>query len=111
MKAYTVEIEIDLPRGRVIELFDNPDNLVKWQTGLQSFEPVSGEPGQPGAVSKLVYRNGKRKFELFETVIERTLPDPGESFGYLVTAVTLSGEGALGRTSAGEERPNLRPCP
>ena len=27
MKPYTVEIEIDLPRDRVIELFDNPDNL------------------------------------------------------------------------------------
>ena len=52
MKAYTVAIEIDLPRDRVIELFDNPDNLFKWQTGLQSFDHLSGEPGQPGAKSK-----------------------------------------------------------
>jgi hypothetical protein len=27
MKPFTVEIVVDLPRDRVIELFDNPDNL------------------------------------------------------------------------------------
>jgi hypothetical protein len=75
MKEFTVEIEIALPRNRVIELFENPDNLFKWQTGLQSFEPISGEPGQPGAKSRLVYLIGKRKIELIETVIERKLPD------------------------------------
>ncbi len=75
MKPYTVEIEIDLPRDRVIELFDNPDNLIKWQKGLQSFEHISGEPGQPGAKSKLVYLNGKHRVELIETVTERNLPD------------------------------------
>jgi len=31
-------VEIDLPRDRVIELFDDADNMVKWQSGLQSFE-------------------------------------------------------------------------
>lgn len=75
MKSYTVEIEINLPRDRVIELFDNPDNLKKWQPGLQSFEHVSGEPGQPGARSKLVYLNGKHRVELTETVTKRDLPD------------------------------------
>ena len=75
MKPYTVEIEINLPRDRVIELFDNPDNLFKWQTGLQSFEHLSGEPGQPGARSRLVYQNGKHRIELIETVTERNLPD------------------------------------
>jgi len=75
MKSYTVEIEIDLPRDRVIELFDNPENLLKWQKGLQSFEPVSGEPGQPGAKSKLVFLNGKHRIELIETITERNLPD------------------------------------
>lgn len=46
---YESELVIDLPRERVIELFDNPDNLPKWQEGLQSFEHISGEVGQPGA--------------------------------------------------------------
>jgi hypothetical protein len=75
MKEYTVAIDIDLPRDEVIKLFDNPDNLVKWQNGLQSFERLSGEPGQPGAKSKLTFLHGKHTIELIETVSERNLPD------------------------------------
>ena len=75
MKPYTVTIEFDLPRDRVIERFDNPDNLFKWQTGLQSLQHLSREAGQPGAKSKLVYRSGKHTIELIETVTERKLPD------------------------------------
>ncbi len=74
MKPYTVAIDIELPRERVIELFDNPDNLFQWQTGLQSFEHLSGEPGHPGAKSKLVFLNGKHQIELIETVTLRNLP-------------------------------------
>lgn len=72
---YSVDIEIDLPRDQVIALFDNPDNLVKWQEGLQSFEQLSGEPGQPGATSKLVFQMGKRSIEMIETITERDLPE------------------------------------
>lgn len=75
MKPYTVVIEIALPRDRVIALFDDPDNLCKWQAGLQSFTHLSGQPGQPGARSKLVFRNGKQTIELIETVTDRNLPD------------------------------------
>ena len=72
---YTREVVIDLPRDRVIELFDNADNLAKWQEGLQAFEHISGEPGEPGARSRLVYDHRGRRFELIETITERNLPD------------------------------------
>ena len=72
---YTVEIEINKPVDRVIELFDNPDNMDKWMEGLQSFEPISGVPGQPGATSKLKFKMGKREIEMIETVTVRNLPD------------------------------------
>ena len=75
MKPYTCSVEIDLARDRVIELFDNPDNLYKWQPGLQSFEHVSGERGQPGATSKIVYLNGKHRIEMTEVVTARELPE------------------------------------
>ena len=75
MKIYTIEIDIALPRERVIELFDDRENMPKWQKGLQSFECIAGEPGQPGARSKLVFLNGKRRFEMIEIVTERNLPD------------------------------------
>ncbi len=72
---YTIEIELDLPRDRVIELFDSSENLYKWQEGLQSFDHASGEPGQPGAISNLVFQIGKRRIEMTETITERNLPD------------------------------------
>jgi len=50
---YTCDITINQPIDVVIALFDDPDNMKEWQPGLISFEPFSGEPGQPGAKSRL----------------------------------------------------------
>ena len=72
---FKCELIIDLPRARVIELFDNPDNLSKWQPTLQSFELISGEAGQPGAKSRLLYLENGREVELIETITKRDLPD------------------------------------
>lgn len=72
---YTIEIEINKPINTVVELFDNADNMTKWMEGLQSFEPLSGTPGQPGAKSRLRFKIGKREFEMIETVSVRNLPD------------------------------------
>jgi len=72
---YTTEVTINLPRQRMIELFDDPANLSKWQPGLKSFEPISGQPGQPGAKSRLVYDMEGRIVEMIETVTVRALPD------------------------------------
>ena len=74
MKPYIVEIEIDLPRDKVIELFDSVENLYKWQTGLQSFEHLSGEPGQVGATSRMVFQSNGNTIELTETITHRNLP-------------------------------------
>lgn len=72
---YSITTTIDLPRHKVIELFDNPDNLPKWQPELQSFDHFSGEPGKPGAKSKLKYKMGKREVEMIETITVRNLPE------------------------------------
>lgn len=74
---YTVEIHINLPRSRVVELFDNPDNLKHWQKGLISFEPIEGseKPGTPGAKSLIKYEMGRRKMEMIETITVRNLPE------------------------------------
>jgi carbon monoxide dehydrogenase subunit G len=55
---YTLNLQIDLPREKVIELFDNTENLKKWQKGLVSFETFEGTPGQAGAKSRLIYKMG-----------------------------------------------------
>ena len=71
---YTAEIEINKPVEKVVELFDNPSNLKKWMEGLESFEPISGSPGQVGAKSRLKFKMGKREIEMIETVTVRNLP-------------------------------------
>lgn len=72
---YTTELTIDLPRDRIIELFDSVENLYKWQPELISFEHLSGDPGEVGARSKLVYKMGRREMEMIETVTHKNLPE------------------------------------
>ncbi len=72
---YEEELIIDLPRGRVVELMDNFENLKKWQTGLKSYEHVSGTIGQTGAITKLIYDEKGREVEMTEEIITRNFPD------------------------------------
>lgn len=72
---YTVEIEIDLPRERVIELFDSVDNVPKWQAGLIKYEPTEGEPGQVGSKAQLAFELGGGAIEVTETITDRNLPE------------------------------------
>ena len=72
---YSAEVEINQPVNKVVELFDNPNNMKKWMEGLQSFETISGTPGQEGAKSKLHFKMGKREIEMLETITKRNLPE------------------------------------
>jgi len=49
--------------------------MSKWMEGLQSFEHLSGSPGQAGAKSRLKFKMGKREIEMIETINTRNLPD------------------------------------
>jgi carbon monoxide dehydrogenase subunit G len=71
---YITEIIIEVPIDKVIELFDNPENMKEWQPGLISFETYEGEAGKPGAKSRLIYQMGKRTVEMIETIEVRKLP-------------------------------------
>jgi uncharacterized protein YndB with AHSA1/START domain len=71
---FTLELPLDRARAEVWKAFDNPENLNKWQTTLTSFEPVSGTPGQPGAISKLTFEENGRQFALVEKVTHRDEP-------------------------------------
>lgn len=64
-------ILIEKPIEEVWAAFDDPTRMKAWQPTLKSFEHLSGEPGQPGAESKLVYVEGKRTIEMVETILER----------------------------------------
>ena len=71
---YSKEIEIDLPLAKAVELFDNEENLKKWQAGLVAYEHQSGKRGAPGAKTKITYRMGKRTLEMIETIVTRDPP-------------------------------------
>ena len=72
---YTCEILINLPRQAVIELFDNSDNLKKWQAGLLDLTHLEGKPGEVGARTELVYKSRKGELVITETVTTRKLPE------------------------------------
>ena len=72
---YMCELMIDLPRIKVIKLFDSFENLKQWQPGLKTTEHLDGKPGQNGATSRLVYDMKGREVEMIETIIKRDFPE------------------------------------
>ncbi|MBU2662452.1 SRPBCC family protein [Actinoplanes bogorensis] len=74
---YTVAIEIDLPRDRVVELLADPAHLPKWLRGMVLHEPLNGEHGQVGTRSRVVLESGGQKFEGTETITRHELVAPG----------------------------------
>lgn len=71
---YTNETIINLPRARVIELFDSFENMKIW-ANCSSYEHLSGTPGEVGAKTKMEYTMGKRKMTMIETITKKNLPD------------------------------------
>jgi hypothetical protein len=71
---FALELSLQKSRDEVWKAFDNSENTKIWQPSLINFETTSGTQGQPGAVSKLTYKEGKREFSLIEKVIHRAEP-------------------------------------
>jgi len=74
---YQLELEIDAPRKRVIELFLDSENIPKWQTSLVSFDHINGTPREVGAKSRQIHRMGNSEMEMIETITE---PNPPYEF-------------------------------
>ncbi len=68
---HKVEILIDADVVTVWRMFDDPDNMMKWQPALRSFTHKSGVPGQPDAVSELVYDENGKEVVMTETITAR----------------------------------------
>ena len=71
---FTLQLPINKPRAEVWKAFDSPENMKKWQPSLLVIERISGVQGQPGAVSKLTYKEKERHFALIEKVTYRDEP-------------------------------------
>ena len=72
---YTNTVDIAMPMEKVIELFDNTENMYKWMDGLVGHEIVSGTQGEPGAQMRLFFKMGKAEFSMLETITEKNLPN------------------------------------
>jgi uncharacterized protein YndB with AHSA1/START domain len=69
------EITIDAGLDKVWAAFDNAENMGRWQQNFHSYTPVSGRPGEPGAVAELVFDEKGKRVVLRETITERREPD------------------------------------
>lgn len=72
---HKTEILIDADRATVWRMFDDPHNMTKWQPTLKSFAHKTGTPGQPDAVSELVYDENGRQLVMIETITARREPE------------------------------------
>ena len=68
----TVELDIEVPQSEAAELFADPGHNLEWMDDLDRIEPVSGRPGEPGSVYRMVPKRGSRVFDA--TVVSRALP-------------------------------------
>jgi hypothetical protein len=96
---FTLELPIHKPRAEVWEVFDDPESLKKWQPSLVSVETLQGIQGQPGAISKLTFREHEREFSLMETIIRREAPERRDqlyenNFADNIVRNTFTGQGA-----------------
>lgn len=72
---FKLETTINKSRADVWQAFNNIENMSKWQPSLISRELTDGTPGQPGAISKLTYKESEREFTLIEKVTHRNEPN------------------------------------
>ena len=71
---FTCSAEINLPVKRVSALFNDPNNLERWQEGFISHQHLRGIPGEAGAKSRITILHRNRRMILIETIIFKNLP-------------------------------------
>ncbi len=75
---FTCSVDINAPREKVVELWQDPNNLQYWQDGFDRMEHVSGVPGEAGAISNMYYQMRGKSMQLIETIVHNNLPDSFE---------------------------------
>jgi len=68
-------VDINQPIDKVIQLWDQVENLKEWQTGFISYTHLSGEEGKEGAKARFVFKHGSGTMELIETIQVMNLPE------------------------------------
>ncbi|MCF8235930.1 MAG: SRPBCC family protein [Bacteroidales bacterium] len=80
---YTTEVIIEKPLEEVVSLYQDTDNMKKWQPELVDYKIESGRPGEEGSVAILRYKMGKREVDMKETI---TLKNPPHEYNAVYEA-------------------------
>ena len=70
-----VDLDIDLPRDQVLELYRNPDNLKNWFIGFREFNHLSGRPCAIGSRFEVKFRVGNMNISVEEKITRNDLPE------------------------------------
>jgi hypothetical protein len=67
---FACKTEINLSINEVVALFMDKSNYRFWKKDFTGYEPISGTPGEVGAVTKLVFK----RVTMLEIITANTLP-------------------------------------
>jgi hypothetical protein len=70
----TYEQVIDASLATVWAAFNDSSNKGRWQQNFASYTHTSGDPGQPGAISELVFSENGKMLVIIETITELREP-------------------------------------
>jgi hypothetical protein len=65
-----MQVEINLPINKVVQLFIDKNNFKAWKKGFISYKHIHGIPGEVGALTKLVTKQGI----MYERIVSMNLP-------------------------------------
>lgn len=68
---FSVDVLIRANVQQVWAAFDDADSMHRWQQNFHAYNPISGKPGEVGAVAQLTFDEDGRKVRLTETITER----------------------------------------
>ncbi|MFN2260667.1 MAG: hypothetical protein ABR595_01195 [Psychroflexus sp.] len=68
---YTSTIKIEKPRSEIITAFENPENFVHWQRGLQRSRVIEGEESEVGSRRKLYIKMEGRNLKMTEIITKK----------------------------------------
>ncbi|WP_127846430.1 SRPBCC family protein [Psychroflexus aestuariivivens] len=72
---YTTTIKINKPRSEIIDVFENSENLIHWQRGLQRSRVVAGKEGEVGSKRKLYIKIEGRNLRMTEIITKKNMPE------------------------------------
>ncbi|MEP3888941.1 MAG: SRPBCC family protein [Hellea sp.] len=74
MLNFTIEVDIDKPRDRVVELM-HLDYLSEWMPGFVKMEHMSGRLWEEGSTYDLYFKTGNVAYKVTETFMTWRLPE------------------------------------